>query len=77
MLRFARDKVVTEQTMHDMILAHGFTIANLSSRLTEGGEHFEYRMIIKSRDRRNAERLSQHLRSLAEVIEFRIAPTGD
>lgn len=77
MLRFARDKVMTEQTMHDMILAHGFTIANLSSRLTEGGEHFEYRMIIKSRDRRNAERLSQHLRSLAEVIEFRIAPTGD
>jgi putative Mg2+ transporter-C (MgtC) family protein len=50
MLRFARDKVM----MHDMILAHGFTIANLSSRLTEGGEHFEYRMIIKSRDRRNA-----------------------
>lgn len=77
MLRFARDKVMTEQAMHDMIRAHGFTIANLSSRLIEGGEHFEYRMTIKSRHRRNAERLSQHLRGLPEVIEFRIAPTGD
>jgi putative Mg2+ transporter-C (MgtC) family protein len=60
-----------------MIHAHGFTIANLSSRLTEGGKQFEYRMTIKSRDRKNAENLSNHLRGLPEVIEFRIAPTGD
>jgi putative Mg2+ transporter-C (MgtC) family protein len=45
--------------------------------LTEAGQHFEYRMTIKSRDRRAAETLSQHLRRLPEVIEFRIAPTGD
>ena len=56
---------------------HGFTIANLSCRLIEGGQSFEYRMTIKSRDRRNAERLAVHLRGLPEVVEFRIAPTGD
>jgi len=56
---------------------HGFTIANLSSRLTEGGQQFKYRMTIKSRDRKNAEKLSNHLRGLPEVVEFRIAPTGD
>jgi putative Mg2+ transporter-C (MgtC) family protein len=43
----------------------------------EGGQEFEYRMTIKSRDRKNAERLAAHLRGLAEVIEFRITPTGD
>ncbi|WP_439370843.1 MgtC/SapB family protein [Bradyrhizobium sp. DASA03120] len=77
MLRFARDKVMGESEVHKMIGDHGFTIANLSSRLSEGGQQFEYRMTIKSRDRLNAERLAKHLRGLPEVVEFRITPTGD
>ncbi|WP_439375339.1 MgtC/SapB family protein [Bradyrhizobium sp. DASA03120] len=77
MLRFARDKVMGESEIHKLIGDHGFTIANLSSRLSEGGEQFEYRMTIKSRDRLNAERLASHLRGLPEVVEFRITPTGD
>jgi putative Mg2+ transporter-C (MgtC) family protein len=76
-LRFARDKVMAEDALRELIGKHGFSIANLSSRLTEGGEHFEYRMTIESRDRSNAEALSKHLRGLPEVIKFRIAPTGD
>ena len=47
-----------EAEVQNMIHAHGFTIANLSSRLTEGGQQFEYRMTIKSHDRKNAEKLS-------------------
>jgi len=31
---------------------HGFTIANLSHRLTELGKIFEYRMGVRTRDRR-------------------------
>ncbi|MDD1521301.1 MULTISPECIES: MgtC/SapB family protein [Bradyrhizobium] len=77
MLRFARDRVMGESEVHKMIGDHGFTIANLSSRLSEGGQQFEYRMTIKSRDRLNAERLAKHLRDLTEVVEFRITPTGD
>jgi putative Mg2+ transporter-C (MgtC) family protein len=77
MLRFERDRVMGEAEVHKMIQGYGFTIANFSTRLTEGGKQFEYRMTIKSRDRRNAEKLSNHLRGLPEVIEFRIAPTGD
>jgi putative Mg2+ transporter-C (MgtC) family protein len=77
MLRFSRTKVLGESELRKMIGDHGFTIANLSSRLSEGGQQFEYRMTIKSRDRLNAERLSEHLRSLPEVLEFRITPTGD
>jgi putative Mg2+ transporter-C (MgtC) family protein len=77
MLRFARDRVMSEDDMRKMIGEHGFTIANISSRLAEGGHHFEYRMTIKSRDRSAGESLSKHLRSLPEVVEFRITPTGD
>ncbi len=76
-LRFARDRVMAESDVRQMIGQHGFSIANLSSRLTEGGQHFEYRMTIKSRDRDAAEALSKHLLGLPDVIEFRITPTGD
>src|SRR6476646_11504261 len=34
MLRFSRDRVMSEDKMRKLILDHGFTIANLSSRLT-------------------------------------------
>ena len=77
MLCFLRERVMAEDDLRKLIGDHGFTIANLSCRLIEGGQQFEYRMTIKSRDRRNAEKLSVHLRSLPEVVEFRIAPTGD
>ena len=76
-LVFARDKVMAEAAMRQMVGAHGFSIANVSQRLTDGGRQFEYRMTIKSRDREAAEKLSAHLRGLPEVVEFRIAPTGD
>jgi putative Mg2+ transporter-C (MgtC) family protein len=77
MMRFARDKVMAEEELRALVGKHGFSIANLSSRLTEGGALFEYRMVIRSQDRKNAEVLSQHLRELPEVVEFRISPTGD
>ena len=77
MLRFLRERVMAEDDLRKLIGDHGFTIANLSCRLIEGGQQFEYRMTIKSQDRRNAEKLSVYLRSLPEVVEFRIAPTGD
>jgi putative Mg2+ transporter-C (MgtC) family protein len=77
MLRFTREHVLGAEEVHRLIEDHGFTIANLSSRLSESGQHFEYRMTIKSRDRKNAETLSTHLRSRPEVVEFRITPTGD
>ncbi|MFL6303967.1 MAG: MgtC/SapB family protein [Candidatus Sulfotelmatobacter sp.] len=77
MLRFQREHVMAEDDLRNLIGQHGFTIANLSCRLIEGGQQFEYRMTIKSRDRKNGERLATHLRSLPEVVEFRISPTGD
>jgi putative Mg2+ transporter-C (MgtC) family protein len=76
-LCFARDKVMAEANMRELLGKHGFSIANLSSRLTEGGKQFEYRMVLRSRDPKSAETLSQALRGMPHVIEFRISPTGD
>jgi putative Mg2+ transporter-C (MgtC) family protein len=76
-LKFVREAVIPEDDLRKLIGQHGFSIANLSHRLADNGDIFEYRMVIRSRDRRNAERLSQYLRTRPDVKEFRIAPTGD
>jgi putative Mg2+ transporter-C (MgtC) family protein len=76
-LKFLREAVIPEDEMRELVGEHGFSVANLSHRLTDDGRLFEYRMVIRSRDRRNAEVLSQHLRTRPEVKEFRITPTGD
>ena len=76
-LKFERDSIMEEDELRTLIGSHGFSIANLSYRLDENGKSFEYRMVIRSRDRRSAETLARALRQLPQVIEFRIAPTGD
>jgi len=77
LVRFQRQAVMAEDDLRKLIGGHGFSVANLSSRLTDEGKFFEYRMTIRSRDRRATEQLSQHLRSRPEVIEFRITPIGE
>ena len=76
-LRFQREAVMGEEELRKLVGLHGFSVANLSSRLIEDGRFFEYRMVIRSRDKASAQSLSQHLLKLPEVIEFRISPTGD
>ncbi|MBV9346372.1 MAG: MgtC/SapB family protein [Pseudolabrys sp.] len=77
MLRFARAKVMQEAELRRMIAKFGFSVANISSRLTDDGRSFEYHMTIRSRDHGAPDRLSQHLRRLPHVREFRITPIGD
>ncbi len=76
-LRFKREAVMGETELRELIGRHGFSIAHLSTRLIDDGRFFEYRMVIRSRDKSSAQTLSRHLLELPEVIEFRISPTGD
>ena len=72
-IRFVRESIIPEQELRELIGRHGFTIANLSHRLTETGKVFEYRMVIRTRDRDAAARLSQHLCTVPGIIEFRLS----
>jgi putative Mg2+ transporter-C (MgtC) family protein len=75
-LVFDRRTAMSEDNLRQLIGQHGFTIADLSYRLKDGGRLFEYGMVIRTRDRRNADALAQHLCDLPDVLEFRIVPTG-
>jgi putative Mg2+ transporter-C (MgtC) family protein len=76
-LCFAGDAVMREDELRKLVAGHGFAITHLAHRMRYGGKQFEYRMTLHSRDPKNAEALSQHLRTLPGVIEFQISPTGD
>ncbi len=76
-VNFRRSNVTSEKDIRKLIGECGFSFANLSSRLAEGGKTFEYLMTIRSRDHRAPEVLSRRLRSMHNVVEFRITPIGD
>src|SRR5262245_21647263 len=67
-LSFERNATMPEDALRELVRKHGFTTANLATRLTESGKIFEYRMVIRTRHLRNAETLSQYLRGLPEVV---------
>ena len=74
-VRFQRGEVLAEEPLRQLIAEHGFSIANMSYGMQDGGRTFEYRMVIRSRDRANVAQLVDSWRSMKHgVIEFRIDP---
>jgi putative Mg2+ transporter-C (MgtC) family protein len=76
-LRFARAKTQPEAKVRKFIADHGFSVANMSYRLDDGGKVFEYRMSIRTIDQRNITKLVEGYRKREDVLEFRVSPTGD
>lgn len=75
-IRFDRENVMSEDDVRIFLTKQGFTIANMSYCITEGGT-FEYRMVIRTAYLANISRLAHALRDLPAVREFLISPTGD
>jgi putative Mg2+ transporter-C (MgtC) family protein len=76
-LRFDRNNAMQEEEVRTLLRSHGFTIANMSYRVSDDGSSFEYRMIIQTTDPGNTSTLADHLRKLERVRSFRVSPTGD
>src|SRR5882757_9571727 len=74
---FSGDAVPSEDELRKLIASHGLAITHLTQHMRDHGKQFEYRMTLHSRDPKNVEALSRHLRTLPGVIGFRISPTGD
>ncbi len=76
-VRFARDAVMSEDKLRELVGGHGFKVASLTYRLTGEGRYFEYRGVISTLDATNVRKLSETLRDSPAVAEFRLALTGD
>lgn len=76
-IRFARNEVMTEAEVRELLVEHGFTVSNISYRTSDDGLWFEYRMVIRTTRADNPAALATSLRDLPQVRSFRISPTGD
>ncbi|HYG66137.1 MAG TPA: MgtC/SapB family protein [Anaeromyxobacteraceae bacterium] len=75
-IRFERSNVMPEDRLRAHLRERGFSISDLSYRLTEEGRFVEYRMTIRTNDPRNFPRLAESLWRLEPVREFNISPTN-
>jgi putative Mg2+ transporter-C (MgtC) family protein len=74
---FPRGRDMPESDLRVLLGGYGFSIANLNYRQIEGGARFEYRMTLRTPAAANAGALSEALKRLDSISEFRISPTGD
>jgi putative Mg2+ transporter-C (MgtC) family protein len=68
---------LAEAELCELMIRHGFTVANISYQLGGEGQLFTYRMTARTRDRNKYRRLSESLTGMPRILEFRIHPTGD
>ena len=76
-VRFARDLVMPEPELRELVSQHGFSVYNLNYRLSAEGSQFEYRMVLRAVGAGGVRGLSDALKSNREVLEYRIAPASD
>ena len=76
-VRFARNEVMPEPQFKAFLAEHGFTLANMSQRLTDDGLFYEYRMVIRTHNTQNLSKIAVTLRQMPSVRAFGISPTGD
>jgi putative Mg2+ transporter-C (MgtC) family protein len=74
---FVRDARLPEEEVRSIVQRQGFVVANMNYSLASDGRVFQYDMVIHSPVRENTRRLSDAFATMASVVEFRIAPTGD
>jgi putative Mg2+ transporter-C (MgtC) family protein len=76
-VRFARDAVMPEPELRQLVAQHGFSVYNLNYRLSAEGAQFEYRMVLRAVGAGGARALSDALKANRQVVEYRIAPASD
>ena len=77
LIRFRRANVMPEEDLRRLITEHGFSVANMSYRIADQGQEFEYQMVLRTLHAANVQNLSARLAAEPSVTEFRIAPAGD
>ena len=76
-VRFARDAVMPEDELRQLVSQHGFSVYNLNYRLSAEGTQFEYRMVLRAVGAGGVRALSDALKAHHQVLEYRIAPASD
>ena len=69
-LRFQTGRAPSEAELKAMLKDHEVDLADVSYRLTEGGEMFEYRGNVETRRSHALRALAEHLKSVPGLVEY-------
>jgi putative Mg2+ transporter-C (MgtC) family protein len=76
-VRCLRDGGMDEEELRRFLLEQGFSVANMSYAGCAEPRCVEYQMVIKAREEKRARGLAEALGKSAQVLDFRMTPTGD
>jgi putative Mg2+ transporter-C (MgtC) family protein len=76
-VRFPLERAIPEGDYHDLVKQHGLHVSEFSYRVSLQNAYAEYHMVLSSRDPSAERRLAAALTRNADVLEFRLAPSGD
>jgi len=76
-LRCLRKDMLREDEIQEILKRHNLSIVKINRRLCANGQIFEYRMVVKTLDPRNFDRLSDHLLEVPAVREFQVSTLTD
>jgi putative Mg2+ transporter-C (MgtC) family protein len=74
---FAADRAPHQSEVLALVAQHGISVSGLTTRFRRGEAIMEYGMTVHSLDKNAFSGISDTLRAREDVVEFRIAPTGD
>jgi putative Mg2+ transporter-C (MgtC) family protein len=74
---FAADRAPKQADLVALTTQHGFATSGVTHRYRGADAIMEYEMTLHTLDRTAFARISDTLRARADVVEFRLAPTGD
>ena len=75
-VRFPLDRAVPEMEYRDFVTEHGLKASDFSYRVSVEGGFAEFQMVLSTRDSGAERRLAAALTKKADVIEFRLHPSG-
>ena len=76
-ISFIADRAPHQEDVVALVKQFGFHVSGMTHRFRREDALMEYGMTVHSLDRKAFPRLSEMLRARADVLEFRIMPTGD
>jgi putative Mg2+ transporter-C (MgtC) family protein len=76
-VRFERAEHLAEPELEALAAAHDIDAARPSYHLENEGRTYRYELTVRTRNPANFGRLSETMRTRAQILEFSIEPTGD
>jgi putative Mg2+ transporter-C (MgtC) family protein len=72
-VRVRREAMLAERDLRELLRSHHFSTATMSYHLLDGGDIFEYQVLIRAVDRTHMQRLSESLLQRREVVGFQLS----